>query len=336
MSKVANRSLVLRVSAALIVVLFAAYYLTGYKAAADLKSTYNMAFNSIPELEKWVQNEANFPNLRPEAAPEIVWADSTQKEKTPYALVYIHGFSASKEEGNPVHRAIADSLGMNAFLCRLPAHGLNDIDAFKLLTANDMIATANQAIEIGKMLGDKVIVMGTSTGGTLSLIQAANDPSIAAVVLYSPLIDFVDNRLSILSYPHGIKVAEQIIGDQYIRSEPSKNTLENAIWYNEYHIKGLESLVMLVNASMNAELFQKVKQPVFLGYYYKDEQNQDKTVSVAAMLRMFDQLGTAEAQKQKKAYPNSGNHVIGSELRSGSIPEIIDDTIAFIQSILKP
>lgn len=333
MRAVSRKSLFLRISAALMVLIFCLYYFTGYKAATNLNSSYQMEFNTIGDIEKWILTESEFPNLRPEAAPEVVWADSSKKEKTPYSLVYIHGFSASKEEGNPVHRAVADSLGMNAFFCRLPAHGLNDIDAFKSLTANDMIATAEQAIQIGKLLGEKVIVMGTSTGGTLALIEAAKDPSIAAVVLYSPLIDFFDNRLAIMTYPHGIKVAEQIIGDEYLRSPPSDNPLENAIWYNEYHIKGLESLAMLVDGSMKPELFAKVKQPVFLAYYYKDEENQDKTVSVAAMLEMFEQLQTSESKKQKKAYPNSGNHVIGSDLRSGSVPEIINDTIGFIKGL---
>jgi len=336
MSKISKRSLILRILATAMVLAFATYYVSGYKASADLNATYAMKFNSIEDVESWVLKEAQFPKLRPEAAPEVRWADSTKKEKTPYSLVYIHGFSASKDEGNPVHRAIADSLGMNAFFCRLPAHGLNDIDAFKLLTADNMIATAEQAIEIGKVLGEKVIVMGTSTGGTLALIQASKDPAIAAVVLYSPLIDFFDNRLAILAYPHGIKVAEQIIGDEYMRSGPAKNPIEDSIWYNEYHIKGLESLVMLVEASMNSDLFAKVSQPVFLGYYYKDEDNQDKTVSVAAMLTMFEQLSTPNAKKLKKAYPNSGNHVIGSDLRSGSVPEIIHDTIAFIKGLYIP
>lgn len=333
MSSVSKKSLFLRISAALMVLVFCLYYFTGYKAATNLNSSYQMEFKTIEDVEKWILTESQFPKLKPEAAPEVLWADSSKKEKTPYSLVYIHGFSASKEEGNPVHRAVADSLGMNAFFCRLPAHGLNDIDAFKSLTANDMIATAEQAIQIGKILGEKVIVMGTSTGGTLALIEAAKDSSIAAVVLYSPLIDFFDNRLAILTYPHGIKVAEQIIGDEYMRSPPSENPLENAIWYNEYHIKGLESLAMLVDGSMKPELFAQVNQPVFLAYYYKDEENQDKTVSVAAMLEMFDQLQTPEGKKIKKAYPNSGNHVIGSNLRSASVAEIISDTIAFIKGL---
>jgi esterase/lipase len=336
MRKVSKRSVVLRVLALTLVLFFAAFYISGYKSTTDLNSSFNMTFNSIEDVENWVAKEATFPNLKPEASPEIIWADSSKKEKTAYSLVYIHGFSASKDEGNPVHRAVADSLGMNAFFCRLPAHGLNDVDAFKSLTANDMIATAEQAIQIGKLLGEKVIVMGTSTGGTLSLIEASKNPEIAAVILYSPLIDFTDNRLTILTYPHGIKLAEQILGSEYREEAPSENPVENAIWYYKYHVKGLESLAMLVYDSMNPSLFAKVKQPVFLGYYYKDEENQDKTVSVAAMLTMFDQLGTPDDLKIKKAYPNSGSHVIVSDLRSKSIPEVIHDTISFIQGLSKP
>ena len=70
---------------------------------------------------------------------------------------------------------------------------------------------------------------------------------------------------------------------------------------------------------MTPEQFQKVKQPVFMGYYYKDEEHQDKVVSVPAMLAMFDELGTPADKKQKMAFPNAGEHVIASHFTSGDL-----------------
>ena len=56
---------------------------------------------------------------------------------------------------------------------------------------------------------------------------------------------------------------------------------------------------------MNKYTFERVKKPVFMGYYFKNEKFQDSVVSVEAMLKMFDQLGTPENLKVKKAFPEA-------------------------------
>jgi hypothetical protein len=81
------------------------------------------------------------------------------------------------------------------------------------------------------------------------------------------------------------------------------------------------------------ETFAKIKMPVFLGYYYKDEENQDKVVSVEAMLKAFDELGTPAAQKQKVALPNTGDHVIASHFTSKDLEAVFRETDAFLKSV---
>jgi hypothetical protein len=82
---------------------------------------------------------------------------------------------------------------------------------------------------------------------------------------------------------------------------------------------------------MNTALFNKVKQPVLMLYYYKSETEQDPVVRVDAMLKMFDELGTPIKDKQKVALPKTGNHVIGSSITSKDIKGVekaMDDFIA--------
>ena len=45
--------------------------------------------------------------LKPDNEARIIWANDSLKQKTDYAIVYLHGFTASQEEGNPVHKNIA-------------------------------------------------------------------------------------------------------------------------------------------------------------------------------------------------------------------------------------
>ncbi len=291
--------------------------------------------SDLKSLESWVNDEENrVEGLKEIAKTEIIWADSSNKVQTDYSLVYIHGFTSTKLEGYPTYKEVGSALNMNVYIARLPRHGINSIDAYTTLHAEDMIICANEAIKIGKLLGKKVIVMATSTGATLALNEAARTEGIEALILYSPLIEFYDNRTAVLTYPFGRQMAKTILGSEYVESEPSDDPIVDEIWYRKYHIDGLVQLGLLVDATMKSSTFSRVKQPVFLGYYYKDEANQDNTVSVPAMLKMFEQLGTAPEFKQKIAYPNAGDHVIGSKYTSGSVDKLSADTQSFLEKVI--
>ena len=80
----------------------------------------------------------------------------------------------------------------------------------------------------------------------------------------------------------------------------------------------------LLETTMKASLFEKVKQPALLLYYYKDEEHQDDVVKVSAMKRMFRQLGTPGILKREIATTNTGEHVIGSYIKSKDIETVKD------------
>ena len=85
---------------------------------------------------------------------------------------------------------------------------------------------------------------------------------------------------------------------------------------------------------MRPEVFQRITAPVFMGYYYKNEEEQDKVVSIPAMLRMFDQLGTPEDKKQKVAFPEAGDHVIISHLSTPNHQKAELAALVFLQNQL--
>src|SRR5690606_18557665 len=171
-------------------IILAVIYLLGPREKLqELNGNYPPVPIEANELEAYVsQKEDTVKGLKPNNAARIIWADSLNKGKTPYSIVYIHGFGASPMEGDPVHRKLAEHFGANLYLARLSEHGIKRNNALRYLTAEKLVADAREAYMIGKSLGDKVIVVGTSMGGALSLILAAERSDIHSVLLYSPCI----------------------------------------------------------------------------------------------------------------------------------------------------
>jgi hypothetical protein len=119
-----------------------------------------------------------------------------------------------------------------------------------------------------------------------------------------------------------------------MRFEPKSEAHAN-YWAMNYRIEALVALQTLVTHTMKPEVFEKVKCPVFLAYYYKNEEEQDKTVSIPAMLEMFDQLGTAAELKRKMPFPETGAHVISSYIRSKDWQSVQNETDKFLSEIVK-
>ncbi|WPP49599.1 alpha/beta hydrolase [Catalinimonas niigatensis] len=285
----------------------------------------------LTALEQEVtEHERSNPYIKPDNEARIIWADSS-KQKTPYSIVYLHGFGASQGEGEPVHRLIAEKYGCNLYLSRLVEQGIESDSAFKSMTTENLIESAKKAVAIGKALGDSVIIIGTSTGGALGLYITAENPEIAGLILYSPIIAPKDESLYLLNRPWGRHLMETTVGGDHLIEE--RKGLVKQYWSRVYYIEGYVALAGLVENTMTEETFNQVKCPVFLGYYYKNEEEQDQVVSVAAMLEMYDQLGTPEAKKMKVAFPKAGNHVISSYIRSGDWQGVYQATDQFMQKV---
>jgi len=277
------------------------------------------------------QREAANPFIKPDNEARIIWADSS-KQRTAYSMVYLHGFGASQGEGEPTHRLLAERFGCNLYLSRLIEQGIQSDSAFKTMTADNLLESAKEAVAVGKALGDSVIIIGTSTGGALGLYITAENTEIAGLILYSPIIAPKDESLYLLNGPWGRELGETVLGE--ISREEREGKVKQ-YWSDIYYLEGYMALASLVENTMVPETFAKIDAPVFLGYYYKDEEEQDQVVSVPAMLEMYEQLGTPLAQKRKVAFPGAGNHVISSAYRSADWEGVYEASVAFLEDIMQ-
>ena len=275
--------------------------------------------------------EAQNGNLKPDNEGQIIYADSANPQKTKTVVLYVHGFSASPMEGNPLHKAIAKSLHANLVLARIEDHGEFPTDStMAKASADKFYQSVENYYALAKKLGDEVIVLGTSFGGAMSLVLATKHPEIKALMLYGPCIAIKDPTAPLVDNPWGLQLARAVMRSDF-RDIPSVSSGHKNYWSLHYRLEGIVAIQNFLTHEMTDETFEKVKVPVFLGYYYQDETHQDNVVSVQAMRDMFPKLGSKI--KKEQAFPLSGYHVITSDILGKRVDLPIQASLDFIHKL---
>ena len=317
----------------LIPVLLLVIYFLGPHPATPTYSRRLPVVPGINSIESYVRAHEAGRNIKPDNEARIIWAGPRQS-LTEYSILYLHGFSASQAEGEPVHRYIAKKYHCNLYLSRLSEHGIDTTEKLVNLTADKLWESAKEAYAIASRLGQKVIIMGTSTGASLALKLAATYPEIHSLILYSPNIEIFDKNAWLVNNPWGLQVGKFVTGSDYILSEDTR-PLYKKYWSYRYRVEAVAQLEELLETAMTKDVFHKVTQPVLMLYYYKDQVHQDSVVRVDAMLKMYAELGTPVNKKRAVAIPGAGHHVIGSYIKSKDIESVKSETEKFIDEVLK-
>jgi len=308
--------------------LFVIYFL-GPQPPKPVLNNILPAVASINELDTYVSAMESTHSIKPNNEAKIIWADSS-KTQTEYAIVYLHGFSASQMEGDPVHQNMAKQFHCNLYLARLAEHGIDTTEDLMNLTAENYWESAKMAYAIGKQIGKKVILMSTSTGGTLALQLAANYPEIAGLILYSPNIEVNNPAAPLLNNPWGLQIGRTVLKGKYVDVKYTDSAYPK-YWNSHYRIEAVVALQNLLEATMSEATFKKIHQPTLALYYYKDEAHQDNVVKVTAIQKMMQQIATPDDLKLSMALPNTGNHVLASPIVSKDIISVEKATAKFIQ-----
>jgi pimeloyl-ACP methyl ester carboxylesterase len=291
--------------------------------------------SNLVELQELVSQLENRPDIKPGNEARIFWANDTIPHKTAYVLLYLHGFSASRKEGEPVYQDFAKRYGMNTFAARLATQGLDTVDQMIDYRPERLWESAKQALAIAEKLGNKVIIMSTSTGGTLALKLAATYPDkVHALINMSPNIRVKDANAWLLNKPWGLQIARIIFGSNFRHVTPTDSNYHD-YWYVDYRLESVVYLQELVESTMNSETFEEVDCPVLTLYYYKNKEDQDPVVSVDRILWMHKNLATAEDEKRAVAIPDAQTHVIGCGLYSKALPEVEQAIFSFADEVLQ-
>jgi len=150
----------------------------GLRSEPDPAATYEEAvarFQQAQQAEQGIVNDASRSHLL------------VHGEGTPLAYVLVHGTTNSPlqwlELGETLHKQ-----GHNVLILRMPYHGLEShrVNELKRLTAQDLRAYGDQAVDIAAGLGEQIVVVGISGGGAVTSWLAQNRPEVDRALLLAP------------------------------------------------------------------------------------------------------------------------------------------------------
>ncbi|MEQ8544463.1 MAG: alpha/beta fold hydrolase [Roseitalea porphyridii] len=305
-----------------LLVVIAALWLFGPREPVDTALRFDAA--TIGEdLDAYLaESEARFDDIVDGAEKQIVWAFPTSKAKTPVALVYVHGFSASAGEIRPAPDMAAEALGANLFYTRLAGHGRSD-EAMAEPVVQDWMDDVAEAIAIGERLGETVVLIGTSTGGTLAAIAALHPDlrdRIDGIVFVSPNFKVKAGGSEILTMPFAERIVPLILGAE--RSFEPENEAHARFWTERY--PSVSILPMGAAVAHARGLFHENATMPALFVFSDADQIVDHTVTRQIAERWGGPTQIVAVDRSDD--PN--DHVIAGDALSPSNNQMMADTIA--------
>lgn len=223
---------------------------------------------SLEGVEAFLQarDEAVKP-LKPGAHSSLTWGRAGKGRRAEYAVLYLHGWSASPREIHDVDLRVGARLGAHVLRFRLTAHGLapSERGGRELLASQSLAVLqrdAATAYAIAKLCGRRVVVMGCSTGGTLGCWLAGGSipgmcgPELAALVLISPAFELALHSsliyhalkwsMTLLPRPIGMALLCMLKGSRYQDIQPNTDAsireAQSLLWTMRYPLAAVRTL----------------------------------------------------------------------------------------------
>lgn len=273
--------------------------------------------------------EARYPELTPGTEKTVFWAGNPGVA-TQTAVVYMHGFSATRQETAPLSRIVARGLGANLFCTRFAGHGMSG-EALAAATVDDWLRDGVDALRIGATIGGRVVVIATSTGASiamaLSIVASAVQPE--AYVLMSPNLGPRAKGVGIALLPFGEQIMRRIVGPR--RSWRPKSELEGLYWTTEYPIGAVVPMMQTVRLARRAGLAE-LSAPAMVIY-----SPEDTVVDPRRIERAIARVGSASIQSWRITEPEShSKHVHAGAIQAPNSTEgVAERILRFLDGVLQ-
>jgi pimeloyl-ACP methyl ester carboxylesterase len=304
--------------AALVLLVGAAVFLLGPRAPRDTTVTFDAAIIGT-DPEAWLASrEAEVPGIIDELKKEIVWADPATRAKTPLAFVYVHGFSASKGEVRPLPDLVAAAFNANLFYTRLKGHGASP-EAMATASPQAWMNDFAEAMAIGRMIGDEVVVIATSTGGgvsTIASVRPALMERVKAFVFLSPNFGPKAFGSGMLTWPWGRQLSDFFTGGE--RGFVPPNEMVARFWTEKYPTVATLTMAVITEEAVATKV-EDVKTPAI---FFISEG--DRTVKPEVTRQMAQRWGGPTEVFVVTTAEDPGQHVIAGDALSpgGTAPAV--------------
>lgn len=267
--------------------------------------------------------EAQFDDITPGTEARAIWANGLG-ERADYAIVYLHGFSATSEEIRPVPDNVAQAIDAHLVFARLNGHGRGSA-ALAQATAGDWIDDAAEALAVARAMADQVIIVGTSTGATLAAL-AATEPDmaegVAGIVMISPNFALANPAGRMLAWPGARIWLPWLVGAE--RSFEPQNDAHAEFWTTEYPTVAVLPMAALMR-EVAARDIGDTDIPLLIIFAV-----QDRVVSAAAA-RDFGERWGGPVSLRPQVLPEEGVesffHVIAGDILSPDMTDSVTDQI---------
>ncbi len=283
---------------------------------------------AIHLLDDWLaRQEAAFPDIRSGLQRQVVWHD-LPGERTPWSVVYVHGFVSSWQDTAPLAEQVAQQLGANLYLARLTGHGRTP-DALGEATVQDWLADTIEAKAIGQRLGERVLFIGFSTGATLGtwLGNRAEGEAVDAFVFLSPNYGPRDKRAEMINQPWGMRLALFLEGETF--TQYAGHDAQSHAWTLVYPTRALFPMMALVKQVRHSDL-STFTAPVLVLYSERDQ-----VVDAQEILALIPRLGSEHTTLMAVDYSEAPDQrVLAGDLRAPQATQrMADDIVRWVQAL---
>ena len=247
--------------------------------------------------------------------------------RTPTSFVYLHGFSASPKEASPLTESLAEERKANAYFPLYRGHGIEGSDGLRGVTLADWERETREALDNGRLLGNKVVVVALSTGASLALPAVLeNSEQIAALVLIAPNFRLHRWDSELLRLPFGGWLARLFLGEY--REWKPKVEAQRDFWTTRYPAEVVVEVAKAAASARHAPL-EDLKVPAFVAY-----SERDTVVHLPALKDAFARLGSPKKELYPAERETLDGHVIAGDILAKEFTPVLQKRIsAFLRGL---
>lgn len=289
------------------------------------------------------REQARAEGVRPGNEERVVWADGQAADShAPVVLLFVHGFGASRAEGEATLEPVARALHATIYYTRLPGHG-GDLERHAAARPEQYFERLEEDFHRLRPLGDKLVIVGSSTGGLLAAWLAARHPEKTdAIVLASPLFAMAAPASFLLSRWLGLPLLQAVMGefrDAGWTTDPQgrKQPGYEDFWITRQRMSALGIVEDVRRQALREAPAAAITAPVLLYYYYADAAHQDDVCSVPAMKAYVAQTNHGAPRPETRSVAIAdGNHILLSRYVRTDKATIERELRAFLRATLGP